>query len=284
VGARHLSRGTVGRTCQREETCPISTEGWTRRVHFVREGGGGGGTSDSASVSAARSSQLPRGEAGRGGEMRGAEGEMRVRFVLGGGEMRVRSVREREGGQGRTPCGARRRSPCAISQSSPPRPRPPWRCPTRTSTPARSQPRGGPVVLVSPHFFFEPTAYVSAQPHTGSGERKPLWAPPYCCPYPCPYCTLTPSLWDAGRSLWDAGRSRPRRGSWCERGRRRWWCPWWRLRVGRAQYGWRGTVGGRVWGTVGKGGGGDGGSHRSNHNRQITKFGQGGEGPGAAPA
>ena len=24
-------------------TCPISTEGWTRRVHFVREGGGGGG-------------------------------------------------------------------------------------------------------------------------------------------------------------------------------------------------------------------------------------------------
>ena len=26
-------------TCQRDETCPISTEGWTRRVHFVREGG-----------------------------------------------------------------------------------------------------------------------------------------------------------------------------------------------------------------------------------------------------
>ena len=24
-------------------TCPVSTEGWTRRVHFVREGGGGGG-------------------------------------------------------------------------------------------------------------------------------------------------------------------------------------------------------------------------------------------------
>ena len=31
---RHLAR-------QRDETCPISTEGWTRRVHFVREGGGG---------------------------------------------------------------------------------------------------------------------------------------------------------------------------------------------------------------------------------------------------
>jgi hypothetical protein len=27
---------------ERDETCPLSTEGWTRRVHFVREGGGGG--------------------------------------------------------------------------------------------------------------------------------------------------------------------------------------------------------------------------------------------------
>ena len=26
-----------------DQTCPISTEGWTRRVHFVREGGGGRG-------------------------------------------------------------------------------------------------------------------------------------------------------------------------------------------------------------------------------------------------
>jgi hypothetical protein len=26
-----------------DETCPVSTERWTRRVHFVREGGGGGG-------------------------------------------------------------------------------------------------------------------------------------------------------------------------------------------------------------------------------------------------
>ena len=25
-----------------DETCPVSTEGWTRRVHFVREGRGGG--------------------------------------------------------------------------------------------------------------------------------------------------------------------------------------------------------------------------------------------------
>jgi hypothetical protein len=40
----------VRRPCQQTagaawgETCPISTEGWTRRVHFVREGGGGGGS------------------------------------------------------------------------------------------------------------------------------------------------------------------------------------------------------------------------------------------------
>ena len=27
----------------RDETCPVGTEGWTRRVHFVREGGGGRG-------------------------------------------------------------------------------------------------------------------------------------------------------------------------------------------------------------------------------------------------
>ena len=28
---------------ERDETCPVSTEGWMRRVHFVREGGGGEG-------------------------------------------------------------------------------------------------------------------------------------------------------------------------------------------------------------------------------------------------
>ena len=32
----------VCRACERDAACPISTEGWTRRVHFVREGGGGG--------------------------------------------------------------------------------------------------------------------------------------------------------------------------------------------------------------------------------------------------
>jgi hypothetical protein len=30
-----------GHLWERDETCSISTEGWTRRVHFVREGGGG---------------------------------------------------------------------------------------------------------------------------------------------------------------------------------------------------------------------------------------------------
>ena len=30
-------------TGERDETFPVSTEGWTRRVHFVRERGGGGG-------------------------------------------------------------------------------------------------------------------------------------------------------------------------------------------------------------------------------------------------
>jgi len=35
-GGSGSSRGAV----PVDETCPISTEGWTRRVHFVREGGG----------------------------------------------------------------------------------------------------------------------------------------------------------------------------------------------------------------------------------------------------
>ena len=33
-----------------DETCPLSTEGWTRRVHFVREGGGGSCMSQMSSV------------------------------------------------------------------------------------------------------------------------------------------------------------------------------------------------------------------------------------------
>ena len=48
AGAGRAGLGGGGRqervsTGERDETCPISTEGWTRRVHFVREGRGGGG-------------------------------------------------------------------------------------------------------------------------------------------------------------------------------------------------------------------------------------------------
>ena len=39
---RHFRRPTRPRPPARAP-CPVSTEGWTRRVHFVREGGGGGG-------------------------------------------------------------------------------------------------------------------------------------------------------------------------------------------------------------------------------------------------
>jgi len=45
VCARAALRGKTLRSSQyggRDETCPISTEGGTRRVHSVREGGGGG--------------------------------------------------------------------------------------------------------------------------------------------------------------------------------------------------------------------------------------------------
>jgi len=37
---------------RRDETCPVSTEGGTRRVQLVREGGGGGALSRSASLDA----------------------------------------------------------------------------------------------------------------------------------------------------------------------------------------------------------------------------------------
>ena len=36
---RHFVSGT-------QKTCPVSTEGWTRRVQLVREGGGGGVVGD----------------------------------------------------------------------------------------------------------------------------------------------------------------------------------------------------------------------------------------------
>ena len=37
----HHERLRRARDVHLHETCPVSTEGWTRRVHFVREGGGG---------------------------------------------------------------------------------------------------------------------------------------------------------------------------------------------------------------------------------------------------
>ena len=37
-----------------QETCPVSTEGWTRRVHFVREGEGGGRNGQESNGSLAR--------------------------------------------------------------------------------------------------------------------------------------------------------------------------------------------------------------------------------------
>ena len=52
AGAHVLARADVAQRAEhelrpvedlweRDETCPVSTEGGTRRVHFVREGGGG---------------------------------------------------------------------------------------------------------------------------------------------------------------------------------------------------------------------------------------------------
>jgi len=41
-GVDHCFRRFYDRLLPGDKTCPISTEGWTRRVHFVREGGGGG--------------------------------------------------------------------------------------------------------------------------------------------------------------------------------------------------------------------------------------------------
>jgi hypothetical protein len=45
---RDLARTRPCKPSARDETCPVSTEGWTRRVHFVREGGGGRGATHAA--------------------------------------------------------------------------------------------------------------------------------------------------------------------------------------------------------------------------------------------
>jgi len=41
-GGRASTHGRPLQSGGMDETCPVSTEGWTRRVHFVRERGGGG--------------------------------------------------------------------------------------------------------------------------------------------------------------------------------------------------------------------------------------------------
>jgi len=83
------------------ETCPVSTEGWTRRVHFVREGGGGG-----ALLGEAHHDELPHrrgrrrgggrrgGGGGGGGRRRGGAG----RAMRGGGDSARVARGERERG------------------------------------------------------------------------------------------------------------------------------------------------------------------------------------------
>ena len=95
--------------CQRDETCPISTDGWTRRVHFVREGGRGGRpararAAPSALPRARRPPQAPcrRGNdskraAWRGGESNGAKGRARRRAESNGSKDRPRRAAARSG-------------------------------------------------------------------------------------------------------------------------------------------------------------------------------------------
>jgi hypothetical protein len=57
---------------ERDETCPVSTEGWTRRVHFVREKGGGRGAQPVALL--ARHDRLERQQRHRSAARGGARG------------------------------------------------------------------------------------------------------------------------------------------------------------------------------------------------------------------
>jgi hypothetical protein len=67
-GGRLVVAQVEGPPC-RFETCPVSTEGRTRRVHFVREGGRGGGQVEGPPCTQRRSAD----EAGRSGAGRGAQ-------------------------------------------------------------------------------------------------------------------------------------------------------------------------------------------------------------------
>jgi len=109
--ASSLSESSADVACapRRDETCPISTEGWTRRVHFVREGGRGGRpararAAPSALPRARRPPQAPcrRGNdskraAWRGGESNGAKGRARRRAESNGSKDRPRRAAARSG-------------------------------------------------------------------------------------------------------------------------------------------------------------------------------------------
>ena len=66
-------------------TCPVSTEGWTRRVHFVREGGGSGTAAARARLALVRRTASRRpvaGEAGRGALAGGGAPTLSLALVL----------------------------------------------------------------------------------------------------------------------------------------------------------------------------------------------------------
>jgi hypothetical protein len=102
--------GGVGRIeARRGETCPVSTEGGTRRVQLVREGGGGGGELRQGW------GELRRGEARRVGQGRCHRERLRRRAARKGRRMPQRKWssgrRHRHlgarGAIGRAPCRAR---------------------------------------------------------------------------------------------------------------------------------------------------------------------------------
>ena len=80
------------------ETCPVSTEGWTRRVHLVRGGGGGKGSRPAARPGSCRA----RAAVSRGGGRRGKWG---ARMQNGG---RTRPWNKEQRTKERGPAGARR--------------------------------------------------------------------------------------------------------------------------------------------------------------------------------
>ena len=111
------------RACERDATCPISTEGWTRRVHFVREGGGPSGRTAFALEpgSTPNASRARLGAAARGGaaaRARRAEAARRLARARRAARVARRALRWRRCAP---PGGAARSS---WPRSAPARPRP----------------------------------------------------------------------------------------------------------------------------------------------------------------